>query len=109
MCVSLQCSQSRMLCCIVKGLLEVRAEIIKHWVCDRGSWQWEQTDVAIIKKYTIFELNMKRLKQDEGKPETTQSSSHLANRKSLPGVLTWVHAAIGLNRSNCFRGEESGE
>lgn len=42
-----------------QGLLGVRTGIIEQRVADGGSWHWEQTDVAIIKKYTTFELNMK--------------------------------------------------
>lgn len=42
-----------------QGLLGVRTGIIEQRVADRASWHWEQTDVAIIKKYTTSELNMK--------------------------------------------------
>lgn len=42
-----------------QGLWGVRTGIIEQRVADRGSWHWEQTDVAILKKYTTSELNMK--------------------------------------------------
>lgn len=40
-------------------LLGVRTGIIEQRVAGGESWHWEQTDVAIIKKYTTSELNMK--------------------------------------------------
>lgn len=46
------------------GLLGVRTGIIEQRVADRGSWHWDQTDVAIIKKYTTSELNMKRAEHE---------------------------------------------
>lgn len=42
-----------------RGLSGVRAGIIEQRAADRGSWHWDQTDVAIIKKYTTSELNIK--------------------------------------------------
>lgn len=42
----------------MSGLLGVRTGIIEQRVADRGSWHWEQADVAIMKKYTSPEINI---------------------------------------------------
>lgn len=41
------------------GLRRVMTEIIEHRLSDRGSSLRDQADVAIIKKYTSPELNMR--------------------------------------------------
>lgn len=43
---------------VMSGLLGVRTGIIEQRVADRGSWHWEQADVAIMKKYTSPEINI---------------------------------------------------
>lgn len=50
-----------------QGLSGVRAGIIEQRVADRGSWHWDQTDVAIIKKYTTSELNIKSPGSEKGR------------------------------------------
>lgn len=49
-----------------QGLSGVRAGIIEQRAADRGSWHWDQTDVAIIKKYTTSELNIKSPGSERG-------------------------------------------
>lgn len=57
--------------------------IIEQRVADRGSWHWEQTDVAILKKYTTSEINMKSVGSKIWRMVITLSTCFLANHKGL--------------------------
>lgn len=92
-CVGSPWSLNSSRCCDAARLLGVRTGIIEQRVADEASWCWEQTDVAIIKKYTTYELNMKSRGSKNGAqwwlPYRTTTDELLGVKERVIGQLWW--------------------